>query len=419
MTGLESFDGDLASQLDQHSDFFRENVYDVYRELRGQCPMVHSEKWGGFWAFLDYQDVYDAEQVAELFSSGAGKEVPGVEGSIPFIPIDYDPPLVQEYRRIALPFFSPGAAKALEPTFRSLATELIDDFIEAGEADIIGQLTTPLPARWILQMLGFDESRWREWVDWIHTTVHDLAINREKSGAAAAQIYASINTEILKRREGGYGEDLLSTLMQARVNGEPLDDGQILGYGFLMLLGGMDTTSGLTGNALVRLEEQPELRERLIREPELLPKATEEFLRHDTPTQGLPRIVAKDCQFKGQTFSAGERVLLMFAAANRDPKVFEDPDRIDFDRIGNRHLAFGAGPHRCMGSNHARMMFQVMMSEILTRLPDYTINGEVERFADAGSVYAVRRLPIRFTPGPRVNDGSKSAFTQSLTGSDA
>ena len=406
MTEVESSREDLATQLDQHSDYFRENVYDIYKELRTQCPMVHSEKWGGFWAFLDYQDVYDAEQVAEIFSSGEGKEVPGVPGSIPFIPIDYDPPLVQDYRRIALPFFSPGAAKALEPTFRRLATELIDEFIESGEADIIGQLTTPLPARWILQMLGFDESRWPQWVEWIHGVVHELATNPDKSAAAAVEIYTNITTEIAKRRSQGYGDDLLSTVMQGQVNGEPLDDGQILGYAFLMLLGGMDTTSGLTGNALIRLQEQPELRERLIREPEVLPKATEEFLRHDTPTQCLPRIVTKDCEFKGQKFAAGERVLLMFAAANRDPKVFVDPDRIDFDRVGNRHLAFGAGPHRCMGSNHARAMFQVMMSEILTRLPDYTISGEVERFADAGSVYAVRRLPIRFTPGPRVGAGA-------------
>lgn len=417
MSGVESFDGDLATELDQHSDFFRENVYEVYRQLRGQCPMVHSQKWGGFWAFLDYDDVYDAEQLSDIFSSRSGKEVPGVEGTVPFIPIDYDPPLVQDYRKLALPFFSPGAAKALEPTFRRLATELIDDFIETGEADIIGQLTTPLPARWILQMLGFEESRWTEWVTWIHTTVHDLAINPDKSGAAAAEIYANITAEIGKRRTDGYGDDLLSVVMQGRVNDEPLDDGQILGYAFLMLLGGMDTTSGLTGNALVRLHEQPELRERLIREPQLLVKATEEFLRHDTPTQGLPRIVTKDCEFNGQKFSAGERVLLMFAAANRDPKVFDDPDRIDFDRVGNRHLAFGAGPHRCMGSNHARMMFQVMMSEILTRLPDYTISGEIERFADAGSVYALRRLPIRFTPGPRSTEASP--VTARTAGSDA
>jgi cytochrome P450 len=402
MTDVESPKQELAAQLDQHSDYFRENVYEIYKELRGQCPMVRSAKWGGFWAFLDYQDVYDAEQAAEIFSSGAGKEVPGVEGSLPFIPIDYDPPLVQDYRKIALPFFSPGAAKALEPTFRRLATELIDEFIESGEADIIGQLTTPLPARWILQMLGFDESSWPQWVELIHTTVHDLALDPQKSGQAAAQIYANITAEIQKRRNHGYGDDLLSTVMQAEVNGDALDDMQILGYAFLMLLGGMDTTSGLTGNALVRLEEQPELRQRLIADPGLLPKATEEFLRHDTPTQGLPRIVTKNCEFNGQAFTQGDRVLLMFAAANRDPKVFENPDEIDFDRAGNRHLAFGAGPHRCMGSNHARVMFQVMMSEILSRLPDYTISGEIERFADAGSVYAVRRLPIKFTPGPRV-----------------
>lgn len=402
MTGTDSWKDNLSTQLDQHADYFRENNYEVYRILREQCPMAHSEKWGGFWAFLDYNDVYDAEQVAEIFSSKPGKEVPSAGNTVPFIPIDYDPPLVQDYRKIALPFFSPGAAKALEPRFQRLATELIDDFIETGEADIVGQLTTPLPARWILQLLGFDESRWPQWVEWIHSTVHELASNPEKGAAAAGQINANITAEIEKRRTGGYGEDLLSTLMQGQVNGEPLDDEQVLGYAFLVLLGGMDTTSGLTGNALVRLQEQPELRERLIREPELLSKATEEFLRHDTPTQCLPRIVTRDCVFNGQQFSAGDRVLLMFAAANRDPKVFDDPDRINFDRVGNRHLAFGAGPHRCMGSNHARAMFQVMMSQILTRLPDYTIIGEIERFADAGSVYAVRRLPIRFTPGRRL-----------------
>lgn len=404
MTDVKPSKQDLATELDQHSDYFRENVYDIYKELREQCPMVHSEKWGGFWAFLDYQDVYDAEQVSEIFSSGAGKEVPPVEGSLPFIPIDYDPPQVQAYRKITLPLFSPGAAKALEPTFRQMATELIDEFIESGEADIISQLTTPLPARWILQMLGFDETKWPEWVELIHTTVHDLALDPQKSGAAAAQIYANITAEIHKRRTDGYGDDMLSTVMQAKVNDESLDDMQILGYAFLMLLGGMDTTSGLTGNALVRLEEQPELRQRLISEPELLLKATEEFLRHDTPSQGLPRIVTKDCEFNGQQFVKGDRVLLMFAAANRDPKVFDNPDDIDFDRVGNRHLAFGAGPHRCMGSNHARVMFQVMMSEILTRLPDYTISGEIERFADAGSVYAVRHLPIKFSPGPRLGE---------------
>jgi cytochrome P450 len=397
---------DPSVDLDHHSAYFREHNYEIYEDLRARCPVAHSNAWGGFWMLVDYQDIYDAGQDNALFSSAMEKQIPAAGNPDPFVPIDTDPPVLRQYRRIGLPWFSPASAKALEPMFRELATELIDEFIEAGEADIVGQLTTPLPARWILRMLGFGESRWREWIEWIHATVHDRSHDPDKAMAAVTNIYANITAEMARRRADGYGDDLLSAIMQGEVDGEPLRDELVIGYGFLMLLGGMDTTSGLTGNALVRLVEQPELRQRLIDQPDILPKATEEFLRHDTPTQGQPRIITRDCEFKGHQMRAGDRVMLMFAAANRDPKVFTDPDRIDFDRVGNRHLAFGAGAHRCMGSNHARVMFKVMISEILTRLPDYTISGEIERFADAGDVYAVRCLPIRFTPGPRSRAGS-------------
>lgn len=394
--------------LDHHSAYFCEHNYEIYEDLRARCPIAHSNAWGGFWMLVDYQDVYDAAQDPDLFSSAMEKGIPLAGNPGPFIPIDIDPPQLQQYRRIALPWFSPSSARTLEPMFRELATELIDEFIETGEADIVGQLTTPLPARWILRMLGFDESRWREWVGWIHATVHDRSHDPDKAIASVTNIYTSMGAEMARRRAGGYGDDLLSAIMQAEVDGRPLSDEQVIGYAFLVLLGGMDTTSGLTGNALVRLAEQPELRQRLIDGAGLLPKATEEFLRHDTPAQGLARIVTRDCEFKGHRLRQGDRVLLMFAAANRDPKVFPSPGRIDFDRVGNRHLAFGAGVHRCLGSNHARVMFQVMISEILARLPDYTISGEIERFPDAGDVYAVRRLPIRFTSGRRLS-GSGSA----------
>jgi len=400
---------DMSMDIDHHSAYFREHNYEIYEDLRERCPVAHSTAWGGFWLLVNYQDVYDAGQDNELFSSAMEKAIPMVGNPDPFVPIDTDPPVLKQYRRIGLPWFSPSSAKALEPMFRELATELIDEFIEAGEADIVGQLTTPLPARWILRMLGFDESRWREWIEWIHSTVHDRSHDPDKANAGVTNIYTNITAEMARRRADGYGDDLLSAIMQGKIDGEPLPDGLVIGYAFLMLLGGMDTTSGLTGNSLVRLDEQPQLRRRLIEDPDVLPKATEEFLRHDTPSQGLARIITRDCEFKGQQLRAGDRVMLMFAAANRDPKVFPDPDRIDFDRVGNRHLAFGAGAHRCMGSNHARVMFQVMISEILTRLPDYTISGEIERFEDAGDVYAVRRLPIRFTPGPRSSRAGSAA----------
>uniref|UniRef100_UPI0021C1FE2E cytochrome P450 n=1 Tax=Frankia gtarii TaxID=2950102 RepID=UPI0021C1FE2E len=390
-----------STGIDHHSPYFREHNYEIYENLRGKCPVAHSDAWGGFWMFLDHQDVYNAEQDTDLYSSAMEKGIPLAGNPDPLIPIDTDPPYLQQYRKIVLPWFSPAAAKRLESTFRRIATEQIDEFIETGEADIVRQLTTPLPARWILQMLGFDDSRWADWVAWVHATVHDRSNAPEKAMDAVMNVYTNITAEIALRRTEGYRDDLLSTIMQGEVDGAPIRDELVIGFAFLMLLGGMDTTSGLTGNALVRLVEQPELRQRLIDEPAILPKATEEFLRHDTPTQGLARIMTRDVVVQGQQLHAGDRILLMYAAANRDPKVFADPDTIDFDRTGNRHLAFGAGGHRCLGSNHARTMFQVMISEVLTRLPDYTIDGDFERFPDAGDVYAVRSLPIRFTPGPR------------------
>jgi cytochrome P450 len=152
----------------------------------------------------------------------------------------------------------------------------------------------------------------------------------------------------------------------------------------------------------LRLIERPDLRQRLIEDRSLLPDATEEFLRHDTPTLGLARTITRDQEFCGRQLPQGEHALLMWAAANRDPAVFENPDEIDFARVNKRHMSFGVGAHRCLGSNIARQMFQVMIDEVLTRLPDYQLAGEPQRFADAGEVFAVCGLPISFTPGPRV-----------------
>jgi cytochrome P450 len=394
------------SEIDHHAPYFVDRHYEIYEELREKCPVAHSTAWGGFYFLLDYDAVYDADQDTDLFSSAPERSVPMAPVPVPFVPLDSDPPQHGQYRKMTLPMFSPKAAKRVEPDFRRIATELIDDFIESGEADIVGQLTTPLPAIWILQLLGFDETRWPQWVEWIHSMIHSRSSDPEKAGAAVANIHTHLVTEVERRRTEGYRDDLLSVIMQGQVDGQPLSDDLINSYAFLMLIGGMDTTSGLTGNALVQLLRHPELRERLINDPDILPSATEEFLRHDTPAQTQGRVVKRDCVFKGQQLQEGDHVLLVHAAANRDPKVFPDPDRIDFDRKANRQIAFGVGPHRCLGANHARVMFEVMISEILQRLPDFTLAGEIEYFPDAGDVFAVRRLPIRFTPGLRATPSS-------------
>lgn len=388
--------------FDHHSPEFRENNYAQFDDLRAHCPVAHSAKYGGFWVLTDYESVGEAARDDDLFNSYPSVGVPASGMPFPVIPIESDPPMTEKLRSITLKQFSPGAAERLEPKAREMATELIDGFIERGACDIVQELTTPLPARLILHMLGLDESKYPEWVSWVHTTVHDRAHDEEKAGAAGMSMFGEINKQMVDRREHGFGDDLLSVIMQGTIDGEPLDDIQIAMYTFLMMLGGMDTTSGLTGNALVRIAGSPQLRERLLSDPAVLRQATEEFLRLDTPSQGLARTVSRDAEFCGAAMSQGDRVILMWAAANRDPEVFPDPHECDFDRENKRHMSFGVGVHRCLGSNLARMMFGVMITEILARMPDFEIAGDPVRFEDAGEVYAVRDLPIRFKPGARV-----------------
>jgi hypothetical protein len=391
--------------FDHHSSEFRDQCPAVIAGLHASGrPLGWSDAHGGFWAIYGYDALYDAVQDAALFSSAHSatepKGVPRSTQDDPLIPIDIDGPVVHEYRRVVLSWFSPGGAKALEPRIRELTTELIDAFVERGHTDLSQELFTPLPARLILEMLGWDADRWPEWIEWIHSTVHDRTEHPERAVDAVTNIFSNIGAEIVARR-ADLGDDLFSDILRAEVDGAPLTDEQVMSYGFLLLLGGMDTTAGLTGNVIVELDRRPELRPQLIDDPALIGAATEEFLRHDSPSFGLYRTVTRDAVFHGEQLRRGDRAILMFPAAGLDPATFEDPDTIDFVRTSNRHMAFGLGAHRCLGSHHARIMFRVMLEEVLARLPDFRIAGSIVRFEDAGDVYAVRELPVAFTPGPR------------------
>ncbi|ETB36336.1 cytochrome P450 [Mycobacterium avium subsp. hominissuis 10-5606] len=388
--------------LDHHSPKFRADPFGpIHRMRESGCPVAHSDHHGGFWALMDYASVFDAARDDDLFNSYPSVGVPPSGMPFPILPIESDPPQTRELRDITLRQFSPGSAEAARPMATAIADELIDEFIERGTCDIVAEFTTPLPARVILRLLEWDESRYLDWVHWVHTLVHDRAQDPEKAGIAGMELFGEIAKQLQERRAAGLGDDLFSDILRGTLDGKPLDDTQITMYGFLMMLGGMDTTSGLTGNVLLRLCEQPELHRQLIADPSLLEQGTDEFLRHCTPVVGQARTVSRDANFHGQQLQQGDRALLMWAAANRDPAVFEDPDVIDLHRPNARkHMSFGVGIHRCLGSHFARMMFQVMLTRILQRLPDFELAGEYERFPDAGEVNAVRRLPIKFTPAP-------------------
>lgn len=389
--------------FDHHSLQFQRAPYEIFARMREECPLQRSDLYDGFWSLLDYPSVFDAARDDELFSSFPSIGVPPAPAPLPIPPIESDPPQTAQWRSITLSHFSPAAAERLRPRVRRMAVEMVNEFIERGECDIVAELTNPLPAKVILHMLGFDESKYVQWVAWVHAFVHNLATDTDAATQAGVDLMSEINKHMQQRRScGEFGSDLFAAILRGRLDDRPLDDMQITMYTFMMMLGGMDTTSGLTGNSLIGLMQWPELRRQLANDPGLLTAATEEFLRHCTPTLGLGRIITRDLEFHGQRLVASERAMLMWGAANRDPLVFTDPDTIDFSRPNSRrHIAFGVGIHRCLGSHIARVMFQEMMSEILERLPDFEAAGEIVRFDNAGNVYAARSLPIRFTPGPR------------------
>ncbi|HEX4220844.1 MAG TPA: cytochrome P450 [Pseudonocardiaceae bacterium] len=392
--------------VDIHGEEFCRDNYQIYADLRSRCPVSWATSYGGFWMFTDYDSVFEATRDDELFYSSDGAGIrdpeadPGFLATLP--PILTDPPVTGQMRALSVKHLSPGWAVRMEPEMREIATELIDSFIERGEVDIVKELTTPLPARVILRMLNFDETKWSEWVAYVHMIVHGGEEDEDRE-AVRPMVRDAILGEMGRRGELKFpDDDLVGSILNGTIEARELSAQEKFGYILLLLFGGMDTTSGLTGNALVELSRHPELKQQLIDNPDLLDTATEEFLRHSSPTQGLARTISRDTEFHGQQLKKGERVLLLWASANRDPEVFDDADELKLDRHPNRHLAFGVGQHRCLGSNLARSMFKVMLTEILRRLPDFTmVDDEPDRFSDAANVYAPRGLRIRFTPGAK------------------
>jgi cytochrome P450 len=251
--------------------------------------------------------------------------------------------------------------------------------------------------------IGLPDDRWFEIDSALHEALlaapHDMPAAR----AHAQRITLELVAELDERAETGVGSTaggLIPHLLASTVDGRPVAEADIVSMLYLLLLG-IDPTSTLTATALLHLADNPKLRKRLIAEPGLIPAAADEFLRWTSPVQATSRTVAEDVELDGQPIRAGERVLVHWAAANRDATVFADPDAVDIDRDTGRHLAFGSGAHYCVGAAIVRAMFTVMLEEVLTRLPDYEIADRdgVTWFPDLTSVYGVTALPVRFPPG--------------------
>lgn len=392
--------------FDHHRPDF--DAVETYGALREKCPVAWSDAWGGFWVLSRYQDIANVARKDALFSSARDQQGRGgivipqwtIETSIP---IELDPPEQMTYRKVLNQLFSPTAVERMQPMIEALVTRTVDAFIERGECDLVEELTGPVPALVTVNLLGMPESDAAPFQRAVHD-VFSSAVGTERSARGAKEmdwVGERLLACIVERRTKP-GDDILSTLLQHTAEGECWSDEVVLSIAKLIVGGGMDTTTSLTGQTLAYLSEHPEVRQRLIDDPDLLVPATEEFLRVFAPSQSMARTVTEPTEVGGCPMAAGERVLVPWVAANFDGSVFENPTDVILDRPKNRHLSFGLGFHRCVGAHLAKAMFRQMLHEVLTRLPDYrVVRDRVVMYADRGNQTGYDALPAVFTPGRR------------------
>ena len=401
---------DWAADYDIFDPAYVADPYGIWDELRATCPIAHTDRWGGSWLPTRYADVNEIAHDIETFPSGNGISVvpivdngPGSDAAAgahipaPLLtagvpPISADPPLHTWTRRLVLPTMSPARVAEYEVFTRALCRRLVDDIFAAGGGDAAVQYAQQIPVRVIGHILGVPESMSATFTDWVRDVL-EFAHDPERRRRGVLGIIGYLQGAIAER-QADPKDDFITELLQSEHDGEPIGLPVVMGMCALLLIAGIDTTWSSIGSTMWHLATHPEDRRRLIAEPELMPTAIEEFLRAYAPVTMARRLI-EDKEYKGCPMKAGERVLMNFPAANRDPEVFPDPNIVILDRQQNRHLAFGAGIHRCAGSNLARMELRVAVEEWLARIPEFALTDASAVTWAGGQVRGPRSIPVR------------------------
>ncbi|OQW61538.1 MAG: cytochrome [Proteobacteria bacterium SG_bin9] len=387
---------DWLNDFDHTDPRWTENPFPIWDELRDKCPVAHTKRFLGVYLPVTYEAVKQISYDTEHFSSRR-VVVRNVrpEPVMPAPPITSDPPHHKPAKQLLLPPFTPDAMKRLEPRVRAICNELIDAFINDGKCDAAARYTKHIPVRAIAHMLGIPEKDGDLFIRWIHQIL-ELGIHDDAELMKAVHEMNAYFAEHIEARKKHPTDDLIMDLMKAKgPDGQPLSDPHVLGSLRLLLIAGIDTTWSAIGSSMWHLAKTPSDRERLLKEPELMPYAIEEFLRAYAPVT-MAREVMKETTVAGCPVKPGNMVLLSFPAANRDPAMFPDADKVIIDRKENRHAAFGLGIHRCVGSNLARMEMVVALEEWLKRIPDFRLDPAGKVSWSEGTVRGPRQLPLLF-----------------------
>ena len=385
---------DLVHVLDHwNGDDYKADPLGFWDSLRETHRVFWSPMHGGFWCLTRYEDIHEAFQRPDLFSSRL-TNIPRRE--VRLLPISLDPPEHTRYRRLVNKPFAPTQIEALTEQMRARCNQLIDGFIDRGECEFVTEFGKALPTGIFIEMLGLPLEELDKFLDWNHTIIHvqggeeRLALQRKANDELAAYL-----GELIERNRDQPGDNLVGTLLQVELDGEPLPAADVQGFLHMFFMAGLDTVTSALGWCWRFLAEHPAQRQRLLDDPGLIPNALEELLRFHSFVEDS-RTVARDLDFAGVAMKEGDRIMLPTATADRDESQFPDAMRVDFSREPNRHIAFAAGPHRCVGSHLARAELITAMEEWHQRIPHYRVRPGTTLRAHGGAVVGLDALPLVF-----------------------
>lgn len=382
--------------------------------LRRTCPVAWNEHHGGYWLVTDYESVAEVARDNDTFAHRYSPEPEdgvlynGIAGvprprSVPRQGVaEQDGPVHFDLRRVMHPFLSPQEVQRKVPAVRRVCTEFIDAFVETGECDLVHDFATPVPAVMTLDMLGMPTENWKHWADFFHAaTAYE---RHEPEFLEAMSRWQDMRDELMDlvaQRRADPTDDLTTAILTNEMGGALLDDVTACDVLWNLVAGGVDTTTSLVSWGLHHLGTNTADRQALLSDPSGLPAAIEEFLRHFCPNEAMTRTATRDTVLGGRRIRRGDIVMISWLAANHDEAQFERADEVEIARQVNRHLSFGLGGHRCIGSHLARSMSEVMFAEILGRLPDYEIDAAAFRPSPPRILMtSVRSMPVTFTPSP-------------------
>ena len=370
-----------------------------YARLRRECPVAHSNAWGGFWALMKHADVIRAATDSDTYITSKQNVVPKVAFTGRRPPLHLDPPEHTPYRRAISPLLAPQRVARFEPEIRSISRELLGRMVAQGGGDICEEFSSRMPIRvfnvW-MNLLPEQSAQLAEVGRRYNVAVqsNDEAATKETS----LKLYEMARAVIAERkaRPLPVDQDAASSLLAARVDGQPLPEEMIVGTIRQVLVVGIIAPTVMIGSIAVHLSRDQKLQQHLREHPELAEAATEEFLRLYTPYRGFARTAVSDVTLNGRTIPAGEPIALVYASANRDEDVFEDASSFRLDRPNMKEsVAFGRGPHMCPGAPMARLQMRVALEELLAHTPrGFSLAGDIvpTRFPEIGAL----RVPLKF-----------------------